>query len=61
MEKLIAHAATKSTSTLILAVRMIGGDHVSLEKTMARAAMLSVLEDREGVEFALDLMDEIGL
>ena len=61
MEQLQAHAATKSTSVLISAIKMIGGDHVSTEKTMARAAMIEVICDREGYEFADQLMDEIGM
>ena len=61
MEQLKAHAATKSTSILVMAVKMIGGDYVSREKTLARAAMLTVLEDREGIEFVDQLMDQIGM
>lgn len=49
------------TSRLIEAVRFIGGDVLPAPENMARAALLTAYQAREG-DAALDmLMDEIGL
>lgn len=61
MEKLIAKTRTMTTDQIYEAIMIIGGDHVSIERRMVRAALLEVYGEREG-EFAADaLMDLIGL
>lgn len=61
MEKLIAKTSTMTTDQIYEAIMIIGGDHVSIERRMVRAALLEVYGEREG-EFAADaLMDLIGL
>jgi hypothetical protein len=57
----IKHALTKETQTLIDAIKVIGGGRVSVELRMARAAMIEALIIREGEELADALMDQLGM
>lgn len=49
------------TSRLIEAVRHVGGAALPPAETMARAALLTAYEAREGGNAMVALMDEIGL
>lgn len=49
------------TPRLIEAVRLIGGTVLPVAENMARAALLSAYQTREGDEALDALMDEIGL
>jgi hypothetical protein len=59
MAKLIECARKQTTETLIDCVKMIGGE--TPEQRMSRAAMIEVIIERNGNEFADNLMDQIGL
>ena len=54
-------AAEHTTATLINLARMIGGGYVSREMTLVRGKILTILEDRMGVEFIDKFMDELGM
>jgi hypothetical protein len=55
-------AREQDTATLVEAVTIIGpvGPATTNESKMARAAMLDVIEEREGEQFAIDLTEAIG-
>ena len=59
MDKLIECARKQNTETLIDCVKVIGGE--TPEQRMSRAAMIEVIIERNGNDFADRLMDEIGL
>jgi len=68
MKEMIDHADTKSTETLIEAVKKIcESANISPEDRLARIAIFSALENRHGEEFVasfmgwLPLMDDIDL
>jgi predicted nucleotide-binding protein (sugar kinase/HSP70/actin superfamily) len=56
-----ARARREETVTLVEAVTMIGivGPATTNEAKMSRAAMLDVIEEREGEQFVTDLLDAI--
>ena len=49
------------TSRLLEVVRLVGGTVLPVAENMARAALLSAYQAREGDEALDTLMDEIGL
>ncbi|NKF30454.1 hypothetical protein HER21_28710 [Pseudomonas sp. BGM005] len=49
------------TPRLIEAVRLMGGAVLPVAENMARAALLTAYQEREGVQAMDALMDEIGL
>ena len=59
MTKLIEASRKQNTDMLIECVKAIGGD--TPEQRMSRAAMIEVVVERNGEEFADALMNEIGL
>ena len=61
MEKMIEHALTKETQTLIDSIKVIGGGRVSTELRMARAVMIEAIVIREGEELADSIMDQLGM
>jgi hypothetical protein len=54
-------ASQLPTPRLIEAVRLMGGDRLPTAENMARAALLSAYQEREGDDAVDALMDEIGL
>jgi hypothetical protein len=62
IEALKDRAREQPTLTLVEAVTLIGtvGPETTNEAKMARAAMLDVIEEREGAQFVDDLTDAIG-
>jgi hypothetical protein len=59
MAKLIECARKQNTEMLVDCVKLIGGE--TPEQRMSRAAMIEVIIEREGNEYADDLMNSIGL
>lgn len=59
MEKLIEHARKQTTDTLVQCVKEVGGSTAA--HRMSRAAMIEVIIERNGDDFADSLMEEIGL
>ena len=59
MKKLIECARKQNTEMLVGCVKVIGGE--TAEQRMSRAAMIEVIIEREGNEYADALMTSIGL
>ncbi len=61
MEKLIEKVRQQSTSIILESIVAIGGGTVNTETCMARAALIEVYGEREGLDSADFVMDSIGL
>ena len=61
MEKLIAKARELTDTQIAEALDLIGGGFVETDTRMVRAALIEVVVERHGSDFADEVMDRLGL
>lgn len=59
--KMKATANVMTTAQVVEAIKTLGGDTLAPAENMTRATLIDVYADREGLDAADALMDEIGL